>query len=75
MSADETQHWLEQAARFEAELTACEKQRAALVKALEEIRDLAGSGGPPNEIDACNEIERVAKAALTTVRSDCGGAT
>lgn len=33
--------------------------------ALEECEQLAGRLGPPNEIDACNEIERVAKAALS----------
>lgn len=33
--------------------------------ALRECEQLAGRLGPPNEIDACNEIERVAKAALT----------
>lgn len=35
-----------------------------LTAALTEIEQLAGRGGPPNELDALNEIEAVAKAAL-----------
>lgn len=46
-------------------------QRGALIarsekmrQSLETIQQLAGRNGPPNELDALNEIESVAKAAL-----------
>lgn len=35
------------------------------VSALEAIKDLSGRNGPPNDLDALNEIERRANTALT----------
>jgi hypothetical protein len=37
------------------------------VSALEHIAELAGRNGPPNELDAINEIERRSKTALAKV--------
>lgn len=60
------------------ELTEVQHQRVALVKALEQIEGLFD---PPTGIwgaspfTAIERIRQIARAALATVRSDCGGAT
>jgi hypothetical protein len=49
-----------------ARAEAAEARVAELEKALTECHTLSGRSGPPNEITALNEIERVSCAALST---------
>ena len=54
--------------KFLADYDRLKALNAELIAALEECLELAGRNGPPNEIDACNEIERVARAAIAKAK-------
>lgn len=51
-------------AKRQREVETMHNQNLRLRSALQEVVQLAGKNGPPNDIDALNEIEATAKAAL-----------